>query len=335
MLGRVMLCAAFVAACSANEPSDQQANFDLMRYAFAPTRLPYGSYAAGLADRCCPQTDPIWSLPRETPAVCRELQRTIEQEKPDASTFFWGPHCHDVIPASTLMGAVARGEHDFAWQGALTVLSERDPTPGTQQLLFDELSKLEMPSDDPAVSGVDDWSRVPPRMLTVALAVGGEDELRITATRLRSRDPHQRLWAAHVFFYAASLPLDLPEVLPVLEQLAANDSPRIAERASYAAAALRSWESFDIDSWAGLAASVDLQSENGRYPPVHLATRILQAQDRHGKLLAIQMFGRRRAFCRSRVATAVLETLRKDGDARIADLARRASDLRKRRCVAP
>ncbi len=95
MLGRVMSCAALVAACSANEPSDQQANFDLMRYEFAPRRLPYATH----------------------PLSC-------------------GPHCHDVIPPSTLMGAVAREEHDFAWQGALRVLSERDPTPGTQQFLF-------------------------------------------------------------------------------------------------------------------------------------------------------------------------------------------------------
>jgi hypothetical protein len=60
--------------------------------------------------------------------------------------------------------------------------------------------------------------------------------------------------------------------------------------------------------------------------------QVLQYQDIDGKLLALQLFGRRTAFCSSRVATAILKTLERDGDPSYADLAKRAAELRRERC---
>ncbi len=327
---RVALFIVALLACGTTEPSYPQTNFDLLRGdpAARLMGLPYGTHADALVDTCCPRVKRDGPLPRETAAVCCELQRTIEQD-PTESAFFWGPHCQTAIPVESLRSMVARDHRGGAWYGAVSRLAERDPTEATQRFLFRELVET-APNAIPGDAA--ELDRDGSERLVVALATGGEAELRITADALVSKNPRERLWAANVFLYATSLPLDLPEVLPVLDELGNDPDARIAEPARQAAAQYRSWSDADLELSAGHAAGIQLPT-GGRRSPFHPTVRALQWQDILGQQLAIQAFSRRRAFCSSRVATAVLATMKNDGDVRIADLANRATKLRTHRCA--
>lgn len=324
-------------ACANIESNQPQTNFDLARTKAIQhgVRLPYANASEALIDTCCP-LKPWKERPFEVVAACRELQRTVEAGG-DAPSFTWGPQCREAIPTESLLISLRHPKRQDERASMVQRLAERDPDDKLQRALFQELLSLTMPSDDPAVSGVDDTSRILPRTLTVALAAGGEPELQFVAERLRSADSQERLWATHIFAYATSFPLDLPDALPLLEELARDPDRRIAERARHAANQYRLWATADLDAWAGRAADISvpsLDAKKRRYAPTNLLMEILLAQDLDQKLLAIQLFGRRRVFCQSTVATTVLAMLAKDGDPQISHLAQRAVLLRRERCGA-
>lgn len=276
-------------------------------------------YEDQLAALCCRERL-AGELP-ETPAACRQLEREIEG-RPRLVYLLKGSQCRDRISVDVLLNAVTRSGGD----AAVSELIEREPSDTIQHTLFRQLRNRDLPSVEGELAQEQILRRLNVRELLVALAAGGEDEIRVISKYLDSAYQPERRWAAHVMMYATSLPLDLPELLPVLDRLSKDGDPEVQKRASRAASQYRGWATIDHESAAEVAVG-----GIGRQEPPGAALGYLSTSYGDTRFL-IQLFGRRRVFCDSRVANSALRVLAHADEDDIRDLARRSLDLRRRRC---
>ena len=185
----------------------------------------------------------------------------------------------------------------------MDLLASKNPTAATTSALFDELAKHEVANDHEL------WRRRSEfEFLVDELAIGGEPELELVASELRSPDRRRRHWAAYVLLQAAKNPLVLPDARAALAVIA-REHNLTGTHAANAVREFEAWEREDPDPDAVAATAA-------RVSPV----------------TAIRILGRRRFFCRSFVATAMLETYRSESDPVVKMLAHETIKLREQRC---
>ena len=325
---RAIFWVVLLIACSTNEQSQPQTNFDLLLRPDTQSRaqLPYRDRVHALVDVCCP-LEPIRlgdRPPLERAAVCRELQRSVEHGEPALSSP-WGPECHEAVPTDSLLLGLRSSKRGDQRVAIAQLLAERDPSEHLQRAMFRELVTLRVPSENPDTL-VD--------TLSLALAMGGEDELKVIAESLHSSDAAERLWATHVLALAMRFPLELPDLRPTLEALTHDPDWRIRERARQATDQPRLWPSTNRDTSAGGVVGIVIPADRATspYEPFDELTSFRGYRDHARDLLAIKLFAKRRFFCDSKVATTILAMLERTDDLHVSHLAKHASRLRWKRC---
>lgn len=323
------LVLVWLVACGAS--SDPKTNFELMhRFDYRGPRKPYPTYVEGLVDVCCPLEpwDPIVvRLVPEHDAACRALQWNVESGG-SAPSIPWGPECHEAVSTESLITGLKHPERTQRVAIA-RLLAERDPSAHLQRAMFRELLTLRVPTEEP---GVDDTLV---EALTIALAAGGDDELQSIAESLHSNDATERLWSTHVMARAMAFPLALPELGSTLEALTHDPDWRTRERARRATAEHRKWYGMDRDSTAGDIAGISIPADHDSpHAPFNDLTRYRSDRDQSRNVLATTLLARRRFFCDSKVATAILAMLEHSDDMRASHLAKHARRLRWERCMA-
>jgi hypothetical protein len=327
----VLLAIAIAVACSTDADSEtpsRRTNFQLIH----PVRelwdepLRDDSTIARIITVCCPRS--LWGggvPPPETKPACRELQRVIEQDSNTVGAFSnWGPNCYVEIPTASLLGALQRRVLDA--DALVRLLGVIDPSAEAHAVMFRELLKLEPPFNVDSADG-----HLISRLIDT-LSLGGDQELALVAHALDSKRLLERQAAARVFLTAAQTPLELPGVLAALRALSEDSDPETARTARNAHISSKRHET-------------ELLYEHSHdYLVARLVTDPLSSSiverewfwnhkvTQESKLRAIQLLGRRLAFCSSRLATVALEAFRTDTDQATAYLAERAIALRARRC---